>query len=89
MHVMICTRPDITHAVSVVSRFLSNPGKEHWITVKWILKYLRGTLKTCLCFGVDKLMLQVYTDADMIGDVNSKKSVWGYLLTFARGAVSW
>ncbi|PKI70088.1 hypothetical protein CRG98_009551, partial [Punica granatum] len=36
---------DITHSVGVVSRFLSNPGKEHWNTVKWILRYLRGTSK--------------------------------------------
>jgi ATP-binding cassette subfamily B (MDR/TAP) protein 1 len=25
MYAMVCTRPDIAHAVSVVSRFLSNP----------------------------------------------------------------
>ena len=29
MYCMVCTRPDIAHAVSTVSRFLSNPGKEH------------------------------------------------------------
>jgi len=34
MYAMVCTRPDITHAVGVVNRFLSNPGKEHWAAVK-------------------------------------------------------
>lgn len=34
MYAMICTRPNIAHVVGVVSRFLSNPGKEHWVTVK-------------------------------------------------------
>ena len=29
MYAMVCTRPDIAHAVGVVSRFLSNPGREH------------------------------------------------------------
>ena len=29
MYAMVCTRPDIAHAVGVVSRFLENPGKEH------------------------------------------------------------
>ena len=29
MYAMICTRPDIAHAVGVVSRFLENLGKEH------------------------------------------------------------
>ena len=34
MYAMICTRPNIAHAVGVVSRFLANPGKEHWMAVK-------------------------------------------------------
>ncbi|KAM0003668.1 putative RNA-directed DNA polymerase [Helianthus debilis subsp. tardiflorus] len=34
MYAMVCTRPDIAHAVGVVSRFLSNPCKKHWEAVK-------------------------------------------------------
>lgn len=30
MYAMVCTRPDISHAVGVVSRYMENPGKEHW-----------------------------------------------------------
>jgi hypothetical protein len=30
MYAMVCTRPDLAHAVSVVSKFMANPGKEHW-----------------------------------------------------------
>ncbi|CAL9003905.1 unnamed protein product [Prunus brigantina] len=89
MYAMICTRPDITHAVGVVSRFLSKPGKEHWNAVKWILRYLRGTSKMSLCFGGGKPELIGYTDADMAGDLDSKKSTSGYLITFSGGAVSW
>ena len=29
MNAMVCTRPNIAQAVGVVSRFLTNPGKEH------------------------------------------------------------
>ncbi|BBG99422.1 hypothetical protein Prudu_009111 [Prunus dulcis] len=65
MYAMICTRPDITHAVGVVSRFLSKPGREHWNSWKWILRYLRGTSKMSLCFGGGKPALIGYTDADM------------------------
>ncbi|RVW23003.1 Retrovirus-related Pol polyprotein from transposon TNT 1-94 [Vitis vinifera] len=50
MYAMVCTRPDIAHAVGVVSRFMSKPGKQHWESVKWILRYLKGSLDTCLCF---------------------------------------
>ncbi|GKV43027.1 hypothetical protein SLEP1_g50368 [Rubroshorea leprosula] len=40
MYAMVCTRPDISHAVSVVSRYMTNPSKGHWEAVKWILQYL-------------------------------------------------
>ena len=89
MYAMVCTRPDIAHVVGVVNRFLSNPGKEHWAAVKWILRYLRGTSKVCLCFGDGKPMLDRFTDSDMIGDIDSRKSTSGYLMTFAGGAVAW
>ncbi|KAL1198052.1 Retrovirus-related Pol polyprotein from transposon TNT 1-94 [Cardamine amara subsp. amara] len=42
MYAMVCTRPDLAHAVSVVSRFMGQPGKEHWLAVKRIFRYLRG-----------------------------------------------
>ncbi|WVZ01079.1 hypothetical protein V8G54_027148 [Vigna mungo] len=89
MYAMVCTRPDIGYAVGVVSRFLSNPGKEHWEAVKWILRYLRGSAKRSLCFGNGDLKLIGYSDSDMAGDVDSRKSTSGYLITFAGGAVSW
>ena len=89
MYAMVCTRPDIAHAVGVVSRFLSNPGKEHWQAVKWILRYLNGTSRVCLCFGSGQPVLDGYTDADMAGDLDSRKSTSGYMMTFAGGAVSW
>ena len=38
MYAMVCTRPDVSHAVSVVSRYMHNPGKDHWEAVKWILR---------------------------------------------------
>ena len=37
MYAMVCTRLDIAHAVGVVSRYMNNPGKEHWMVVKWII----------------------------------------------------
>ncbi|GKE75072.1 retrovirus-related pol polyprotein from transposon TNT 1-94, partial [Tanacetum coccineum] len=49
MYDMVCTMPNIAHVVGVVSRFMSSPGKEHWKAVKWLLRYLKGTLKATLC----------------------------------------
>ncbi|KAL6334549.1 hypothetical protein AAG906_018888 [Vitis piasezkii] len=40
MYAMLCTRPDICFAVGMVSRFQSNPGREHWTAVKHIINKL-------------------------------------------------
>nr|GFB36648.1 retrovirus-related Pol polyprotein from transposon TNT 1-94 [Tanacetum cinerariifolium] len=54
MYLMVCTRPDIAYAVSVVSRYLANQSKNHWEAVKWILKYLRGTVNVGLVYGTNR-----------------------------------
>lgn len=51
MYAMVYTRVDIAYVETVVSRFMSNPSKERWDVVKWIMKYLRGTLIMVWCFG--------------------------------------
>uniref|UniRef100_A0A2N9FSS1 Retrovirus-related Pol polyprotein from transposon TNT 1-94 n=1 Tax=Fagus sylvatica TaxID=28930 RepID=A0A2N9FSS1_FAGSY len=89
MYAMVCTRLDIAHAVGVVSRYMSNPGKQHWEAVKWILRYLKGTLGTSLCFtGVD-MKLTGYVDSDLAGDVDTRKSTTSYVYTLGGTAVSW
>ena len=42
-----CTKLDIAYVVGVVSRFIGNLGKEHWVAVKWIVRYMRGTSSIC------------------------------------------
>jgi len=53
--------------------------------VKWILKYLRGTTKRCLGFGNGKSILEAYIIADMVDDVDERKSTFGYVTIFAWG----
>ena len=71
MHVMVCMSPDIAFVVGVLTRYMGNPGKEHWAAVKWILRYLRGTPIVCLRHGSGKTMLEGFTYSDMSGDVDS------------------
>ena len=60
MYAMLCTRPDVNLAVSLVGRYQSNPGKEHWTAVKNILKYLKRTKDMFLVYGGDlELVLKV------------------------------
>ena len=89
MYVMVCTRPGIAHAVGVMSRFMSRPRKQNWEVVKWILRYLKGLSDTYLCFTGASLKLQGYVDADFAGDIDSRKSIIGFVFTLDGTAISW
>ena len=89
MYAMICTRPDIAQAVGMVSRFMADPGREHWNAVKRILRYIKGTSDVALCFGGSEFVVRGYVDSDFAGDLDKRKSTTGYVFTLAGGAVSW
>ena len=79
MYAMVCTRPNIAHAVGVVSRYMNNPGKEHWKALKGILKYLRGTTTKTLYFGDSNIVLHGYVDSNMASDIDSRRRTIRYV----------
>ncbi|KAG7558728.1 Integrase catalytic core [Arabidopsis thaliana x Arabidopsis arenosa] len=90
MYAMVCTRPDLAHAVSVVSRFMGQPGKEHWLAVKRIFRYLRGTSDVGLIYGGEvPSLIAGYSDSDYAGDVDSRRSMTGYVFTLGNSVISW
>lgn len=50
LYIANATRPDICHATSNVSRFNNDHSEQHWLAVKRILRYLRGTINMKLRF---------------------------------------
>ncbi|XP_074361194.1 secreted RxLR effector protein 161-like [Apium graveolens] len=47
IYAMVCTKPDLAQSVSVVSKFVGDPAKEHWQAVKrgfWYLKDYAGDI---------------------------------------------
>ncbi|XP_047309704.1 secreted RxLR effector protein 161-like [Impatiens glandulifera] len=90
MYVMVCTRPDLAQVVSVVSRFMVQPGKDHWQSVKRIFRYLRGTFDVGLIYGGDtQYLITRYSDSDYARDVDSRRSMTGYVFTLGGSVVSW
>ncbi|GJY28610.1 retrovirus-related pol polyprotein from transposon TNT 1-94 [Tanacetum coccineum] len=92
MYLMVCTRPDIAYAVSIVSRYLANPGKNQWETVKWILKYLKGTADVGLVYGRDQgkhVDVDGFVDADYAKDPDKGRSITGYVFMVHGCVVSW
>nr|GEW47634.1 retrotransposon protein, putative, Ty1-copia subclass [Tanacetum cinerariifolium] len=81
MYLMVCTRPDIAYDVSIVSRYLANPGKSHWEAVKWILKYLRGTANVGLIYGTNHdnhMDVTCFVNSDYAKDPDKGRSITGY-----------
>ncbi|KZV56298.1 hypothetical protein F511_00295 [Dorcoceras hygrometricum] len=92
MYCMMCTRPDLAYALSVTSRFMSNPGREHWCALKGVLRYLKGAKDLGICYGLSRNKTNVvegFVDSDYAGCLDTRKSLSGYIFTCFGGAVSW
>nr|GEU74775.1 retrotransposon protein, putative, Ty1-copia subclass [Tanacetum cinerariifolium] len=92
MYLMVCTRPNIAYAVSVVSSYLAIPGKNYWKPVKWILKYLRGTANVGLMYGTNRdnhVDITVFVDSDYAKDPDKGRSIIGYAFLVHGCVVSW
>uniref|UniRef100_A0A2N9FA36 CCHC-type domain-containing protein n=1 Tax=Fagus sylvatica TaxID=28930 RepID=A0A2N9FA36_FAGSY len=91
MYAMVCTRPDLAHAVSTVSRYMANPGREHWNAVKWIFRYLKGTAEHGILFSRQPGTNSVvgYVDADYAGEVDDRRSTTGFVFTLSGGPICW
>lgn len=90
MYLMCGTRPDIAHAVGVVSRSLENPAKRDVIKVKRILRYLRGTTDYGINYENNKKagILECYSDADHCGDIETGRSTTSVLCLFSGAPIS-
>ena len=64
VYAMVCTCPNISHAMNVVSRYMANLGKTHWHAIKWIFHYLQGIVDTFLEFRRHGDVLSGYVDSD-------------------------
>ncbi|KAD4385682.1 hypothetical protein E3N88_25851 [Mikania micrantha] len=90
MYAMLCTRPDVSFALSITSRYHQNPGESHWAAVKNILKYLRRTKYMFLIYGgmEEELTVRCYTDASFQIDRDDSRSQSGYVFTLNGGAIT-
>ena len=89
-YLAVCTRPDISFAVGVLSRYLASPTTEHMQAAKGVLRYLAGTANHGLHYGAhgDETVTG-YCDADMGGDLDTRRSTTGYTYILYGGAISW
>ncbi|CAM8895784.1 unnamed protein product [Rhodiola kirilowii] len=89
---MVCTRPDLAYSVSVVSRYMATPSKAHWHAVKWLLRYVKGSLHKGLMFGQSDSATEIvigYVDSDFAGSIDTEKSQTRYAFTIYGTAMSY
>ncbi len=91
MYLMVCTRPDIAHAVSVLSRFVA-PGRHgavHWKAALRLLAYLKGTAGYHLVLGGRGYQLRGHSDSSYADNTEDRRSSQGYCFDLGSGVVSW
>ena len=86
--IAIRTRPDITHAVGNLCRYMFNSGKEHWSAAKHVLRYLQGTSQPGIVYSSDQ-HVKGFANCDYAVDLDRRKSPTGYVVQMAGGPVCW
>ena len=92
MYAMIYTRPDLAYVVSIVSKYMADLGKDHWHALKWIMRYISGSLDMGLMYGnvhESKEAVSGYVDTNFTGCIDSKRSLSSCIFTIYGGVVSW
>lgn len=93
MYIMLCTRPDLSTCVNILSRYTNKNNKELWLCLKRVLRYIKGTIDLKLTYTRNNYnnILSGYVDSDWGGhDCNDRKSTTGYVFKlFDQNTITW
>ncbi|XP_074300550.1 secreted RxLR effector protein 161-like [Silene latifolia] len=86
---MTCIRPDIALAVGRLSRYMKNPSTLHWQAINRVLRYLKATKNYGLTYVGYPSVLEGYSYASWINNVEDHSSTSGWVFLLGGGAISW
>jgi len=91
LFLQLCSRPDISFAVLVLSQHTSAPEPRHFAAAKRVLRYLKGTKSYRLHYGGADCHLSFsgLSDADWAGDKMDRASISGFVWSLGGGPISW
>ena len=87
---MMQTHPDIMCSMSVLSRFMHNPTKQHHGAAKRVLQCIAGMTDLGIWYSSNSdFRLFEYCDSDWFGCVDDRKSTSRHVFSMGSGAISW
>jgi hypothetical protein len=97
LYAAISTRPDIAHAVQILTRHMQAPSRRHMVAAERVLRYLAGTKNMGLTFGKGAdsgsadmgVEVMAYADADWANSKADRKSITGWVVKVNGDVVSW
>ncbi|GMF35814.1 unnamed protein product [Phytophthora fragariaefolia] len=89
LYITTCTRPDVAFVVTQLSRFLGNPGLQHWKAAIRVLRYLKSTREHGIVYqgSSGKVTVEAFTDADWGSNTDDRRSVSGVMVMVGNGPV--
>ena len=89
LYLVVNTRPDLSYAVGVLSRFMACAGEVHWKAAKRVLRYIAGTSDRGITYRRGEPAFCAYSDSDYAGDPDARKSTSGMVALMYGGVVMW
>jgi len=94
MYMMVYIHLNIAYVVSIVNRLMSNLDRAHRQTLKWILYYLKGSLRMVIIYdkarqSVIDATIKGFVDSNFFGCLNSTKSLTDYVFTTHDITIIW
>ncbi|SDA00183.1 BZ3501_MvSof-1269-A2-R1_Chr2-2g04470 [Microbotryum saponariae] len=87
MYAVVATQPNLAHTVGYLSRFVGKAGAAHLEAVKRVLRYIKGSLDLGIHYVANNeplLGYEGYSDSDWGSDVNTSRSMMGYLFKLSE-----
>ena len=103
LYAAVWTRPDITHAVGQLTRYVAEPRVAHWKALERVLRYLKSSTHLGLRYnrrvdhdvdGVRQpnssiILGPVFADANWAGDIETRRSTTGIIVKLNNNVIWW
>ena len=89
MFLMLGSRPDLAHSMSVLARFMDSPGVKHWNGLRRVLGYVKKTRDLSLVYTKQGEPVFAYSDSDFAACTDTRRSISGYCFIWQNAAISW